>query len=122
MSVKFKEIIPQHQLVFHSDRNSLVYKFHRNAVKKERKRCKAAYYTSKVQNLKGVNQRKWWDEIKKLSGGKEKNSSLLSVLNVPHYNDVSHTEIANAINQALLEQLQGFQPLGCESSDVVIAL
>ena len=36
---------------------------YRNAVNKERKLCKAKYYTSKVQDLKGVNPRLWWKEV-----------------------------------------------------------
>ena len=52
-------IIEPAQLAFYSDRNSLLFNFYRNAVNKERKSCKAAYYASKVQKIKGVNQRKW---------------------------------------------------------------
>lgn len=122
MSVKLKKLIHQRQVAFHSNRNSLSYKFYRNAVNKERKRCKAVYYTSKVRDLKGVNQRKWWNEIKKLSGTKKDNSSLLCSLNVPQYNNMSHPEIANDINQALLEPLQVFEPLDRESTAAVLPL
>ncbi|CAB4039126.1 Hypothetical predicted protein, partial [Paramuricea clavata] len=47
MSVTLKKLIHQRQIAFHKNKNSLSYKFYRNAVNKERKRCKAAYYASK---------------------------------------------------------------------------
>ena len=123
MSVKLKNLIHQRQIAFHKKKtNSLSYKFYRNAVNKERKRCKAAYYASKVKDLKGVNQRKWWDEISKLSGSKKKNSNLQCSLNIPEYNDKTNPEIANAINEALLDPLQILKPLDPESADVFLPL
>ena len=79
-------------------------------------------WTGKVQDLKGVNPRKWWQEISKLSGAKNQNSNLFCSLNVPQYTDKSRREIANAINDALLEPLQTFQPLDCETNDMFLPL
>ena len=76
MSVKLKELIRMRQQVFHANKSGLMYKYYRNAVNKERKRCKAKYYASKVKDLKGVNPRQWWSEVNKLSGSKKQNSSL----------------------------------------------
>ena len=99
-----------------------MYKYYRNAVNKERKRCKAKYYTSKVKDLKGVNPRQWWSEVNKLSGSKKQNSSLFSSLNVPEYNNLSATEVANSINHALLEPLQPYEPIDSERAALQLPL
>ena len=100
----------------------LMYKYYRNAVNKERKRCKAKYYASKVKDLKGVNPRQWWSEVNKLSGSKKQNSSLFSSLNVPEYNNLSPTEVANSINHALLEPLQSYKPIDSERAALQLPL
>ena len=120
MSVKLKEQIHLRQQAFHANKSGLMYKYYRNAVNKERKRCKAKYYTSKVKDLKGVNPRQWWSEVNKLSGSKRKNSSLFSFLNVPEYQNLSPTEVANSINHAVLEPLQPYMPI--ESERVALQL
>ena len=71
MSVKLKELIRMRQQAFHANKSGLMYKYYRNAVNKERKRCKAKYYASKVKDLKCVNPRQWWSEVNKLSGKKK---------------------------------------------------
>ena len=43
MSVKLKELICMRQQVFHANKSGLMHKYYRNAVNKERKRCKAKY-------------------------------------------------------------------------------
>ena len=68
------------------------------------------YYTSKVQDLKGINPRSWWKEVNKLSGAKSQNANLLNALNVPLFENLPPSEIANGINEALLEPLCQFQP------------
>ena len=90
---------------------STVPSFYRNTVNKERKLCKVKYYASKVQNLKGVNPRSWWKEVNKFSGEKSQNVNLLNALNIPDFENLSPPEIANGINEALLEPLRQFQPL-----------
>ena len=72
------------------------------------------YYASKVQNLKGVNPRSWWKEVNKFSGAKSQNVNLLNALNIPDFENLSPPEIANGINEALLEPLRQFQPLNRE--------
>ena len=99
ITVKLKELIRLRQAAFHINKEGQQYKALRNAVNRERKLCKTRYYASKVQDLKGVNPRQWWKEVKKLSGSTKKNSfDLLNDLAVPEFE-----EIANAINSALLE-------------------
>ena len=111
MSVRLKKLIRMRQQAFDSNRHGLAYKFYRNAVNKERKLCQGKYYASKVQDLKGVNPRSWWKEVNKLSGAKSQNVNLL---NVPDLENLSAPEIANGINEALLEPLRQFQPLNRE--------
>ena len=88
-------------------KHSNVYKALRNVVNRERKSCKAKYYSSKVEDLKGTNPKQWWGEMKKLSGlSKKSSTNLLDDLSVPDLEDMSNQEIGNAINSALLEPLQ----------------
>ena len=122
MSVKLKELIRMRQQAFHANKSGLMYKYYRNAVNRERKRCKAKYYASKVKDLKGVNPRQWWSEVNKLSGSKKQNSSLFSSLNVPEYNNLSPTEVANSINHALLEPLQPYEPIDSERAALQLPL
>ena len=120
MTIKLKELIRLRQNAFHSNKKGPVFRFYRNAVNRERKLCKAAYYTSKVQDLKGVNPRQWWKEINKLSGSKKQNPNLLSSLDVQQFTNMSPQEIASAINEALLEPLQSYQPINCENTSVLL--
>ena len=77
------------------------------------------YYSSKVEDLKGTNPKQWWREMKKLSGSSKKScSNLLDDLSVPDFDDMSHQEIANAINSAFLEPLQAFEILDQSSVEL----
>ena len=122
MTIKLKELIRSRQEAFHADRHGPVYRFYRNKVNKERKACKGKYYTSKVQDLKGVNPREWWKEINKLSGAKKKSSNLMNSLNVPDFAEKSPKEIANAINNALLEPMLSYEALDNSSEDLYLPL
>ena len=109
MTVKLKNLIQQRQSAFHANKHSNVYKALRNAVNRERKSCKAKYYSSKVEDLKGTNPKQWWKAMKKLSGlSKKSSTNLLDDLSVPDLGNMSNQEIANAIDSALLEPLQVF--------------
>ena len=63
--------------------------------------------------MKGENSRKWWKEVKRLSGSDRNSSSnLIDQLAVPDFRDLLHQElITNAINLSLLEPLESFQSL-----------
>ena len=110
------------QQAFDSNRHGLAYKFYRNAFNKERKLYKGKYYASKVQDLKGVNPCSWGKEVNKLSGAKSENVNLLNALNVPDFENLSSPEIANGINEALLEPLRQFQPLNREPGVYLLPL
>ena len=121
ITVKLKELIRLRQAAFHINKEGQQYKALRNAVNRERKLCKTRYYASKVEDLKGVNPRKWWKEVKKLSGSTKKDSfDLLNDLAVPEFEEMSRQEIANAINLALLAPLQTFESF--DPSTVYLAL
>ena len=83
MTVKLKNLIQQRQSAFHANKHSNVYKALRNTVNRERKSCKAKYYSSKVEDLKGTNPKQWWREMKKLSGLSNKSSTNRVVQRVP---------------------------------------
>ena len=110
LSTKLRDLIRKRQVAFHNNKMSTQFKFYRNAVNRERKLCKAKFYASKVKDLKGASPRQWWKEVKKLSGSKN-DTNLMSSLNVPEYDQLSRKEIADAVNLALLEPLQEYNPL-----------
>lgn len=117
MSTKLKELILLRQKAFHKDRTSAVFKFYRNAVNRERKKCKSQYYSTNVEALKVTKPHLWWKEVNRLCGASSsKEANLLDKFHVPEFNNKSEQEIANAINSAFLEPLQGFKQLDTPTS------
>ena len=93
---------------------SLQYKLYRNVVNRERKVCKANFYKLKVENMKEKNPRVWWKEVKRLCGAQQHSSDLISQIHAHDVQELSPNDLANAINDALLEPLQEYrlhQPL-----------
>lgn len=76
---------------------------------RERKECKAKFYKSRVQDLKGENPKVWWKEIKRISGMHLHASDLRNHLNVSDVEDLSAKDLANAINKAFLEPLEEYR-------------
>ena len=111
MSDKLKRSIKKRQRALQSG-NSSEFKYYRNVVNVERKKCKAAYYDNKIKSLKYVKPRNWWSAVKKISGmdtiTKLEPSSNLHVDDLDNLSDL---QIANKINDNFLELLQAFQPL-----------
>ena len=89
--------------------NSVLFKFYRNVVNRKRKTCKAEYYKSRVQQMKGENPKAWWKEVERLSGMQSRAGDLLSQMNVEGIEDLSMLELANAINTAFLEPLEEYR-------------
>ena len=58
MSDKLKRSIKKRQRALQSGNRS-EFKYYRNVVKVERKKCKAAYYDNKIKSLKHVKPRNW---------------------------------------------------------------
>ena len=111
MSDKLKRSIKNRQRALQSW-NSIEFKYYRNVVSMERKKCKSSYYDCKIKNLKHVKPKNWWSAVKKISGMDTiTKSDLLSNLQIEDLDNLSDIEVANKINDKFLEPLQEFQPL-----------
>ena len=110
MTQRVKALILKRQKAFtmHGPESSQ-FKYLRNLVNRERKACRARYYESKVQQLKGKNPTKWWDEAKRLSGAKSRNGDLVNLINIEQFSSLSGPDQANAINSAFLEPPQVYK-------------
>ena len=110
MTQRVKALILKRQKAFtiHGP-ESTQFKYFRNLVNRERKACRARYYESKVQQLKGENPNKWWDEVKLLSGAKSRNGDLVDLINIEQFSSLSGPDQANAINSAFLEPLEVYK-------------
>ena len=110
MTQRVKALILKRQKAFtmHGPESSQ-FKYLRNLVNRERKACRARYYESKVQQLKGKNPKKWWDEVKRLSGAKSRKGDLVKLINTEQFSSLSGPDQANAINYAFLEPLQVYK-------------
>ena len=80
-----------------------------SAVNRERKSCKAKYYDSKIQQMKGENPKVWWKEVKRISGMSSRSGDLLSKIKADEVDGLSAQEIANVINKAFLEPLEEYR-------------
>ena len=110
MSQKLKSLIQKRQeAFFKSGATSVQFKRYRNAVNRERKECRANYYESRVQQMKGEHPKAWWKEVKRLSGMQSRSCDLLSKLDVVEIQDQTAEEIANTINKAFLEPLEEYR-------------
>ena len=110
MTQRVKALILKRQKAFtmHGLESSQ-FKYLRNLVNRERKACRARYYESKVQQLKGKNPKKWWDEVKRLSSAKSRNGDLVNLINIEQFSSLSGPDQANAIYSAFLEPLQVYK-------------
>ena len=110
MTQRVKALILKRQKAFtmHGPESSQ-FKYLRNLVNRERKACRARYYESKVQQLKGKNPKKWWDEVKRLSGAKSRKGDLVKLINTEQFSSLSGPDQANAVNSAFLEPLQVYK-------------
>ena len=97
--------------------DSVSFKRLRNQVNRLRKSCREKYYTSKVEHLRDCEPRKWWSEVKSLSGMepgvRSDTRSVLKHINTEHD---TNTTIANKINDAFLAPMASFTPLSTEAS------
>ena len=110
MTQELKTLILKRQKAFHRHgADSSIFKFYRNSVNRSRKRCKATFYDSKVGHLKTDDPKRWWSEVKRLSGSSAPSGDLRNHLNVEELNDLPPKDVANAINSALLEPLEEYR-------------
>ena len=66
--------------------------------------------TTKVNNLKQLNPKNWWHEVKRLSG-MDNNVNLKSCIQIENAEHLSLKELANLINNSFLEPMVDFSPL-----------
>ena len=110
MAQELKTLILKRQKAFHRHgADSATFKFYRNSVNQSRKHCKATFYNSKVRHLKTDDPKRWWSEVKRLSGSSAPSGDLRNHLNVEELNDLPPKDVANAINSALLEPLEKYR-------------
>ena len=104
MNDHLKSLILKRQKAFHDGgTESMLYKFHRNAVNRERKSCKASFYKSNVEHMKEENPKVWWKEVKRLCGFNSNPGNVSSHIHIEGIENLSDQDLTNAINEAFLE-------------------
>lgn len=109
---ELKKLIKLRQRAFQTDDKEL-FRLYRNRVNRERKTCRANFFSSKVQHLKETKPSQWWNDVKKIAGMTPATGSddLRSQLHLDQIDDLDLQGIANLINYAFLEPMQDYQPL-----------
>ena len=112
VTAEFENLIKQRQSAF-ARGDKVQFCPLRNAVNRERKSCRSRYYSSKVADVKNVKPGKWWGEVKKIAGmtpsaGREK---IRSHIHIDGIEEKSTKDIADLINDALLDPMQEYHPL-----------
>ena len=81
----------------------------------ERKVLCSRYYTCRISNLKNTKPNQWWNEVKKIPGMvpvmPTRPKDIRSQLHINDIDGKSDIDITDLINTALLEPMQGYQPL-----------
>ena len=96
----------------------------RNAVNRERKKCRSKFYESKVKQLKSSHPKQWWKSIKALCGMNPVSSAstfshLIAPSREPNSQSQSLPDLANTINQTFLSPMEHFQSL-CSTTPLPI--
>ena len=109
---ELKNLIKLRQRAFKNDDKEL-FRLYRNRVNRERKICRARFFSSKVQHLKESKPSQWCNDVKKIAGMTPATGSddLCSQLHLDQIDVLDLQGIANLINNALLEPIQEYQPL-----------
>ena len=77
MTQHLKGLILKRQKAFHTHgTESAQYKFFRNIVNRERKKCKGNFYKTEIAQAKDDNQKLWWKEVKRLCCAKSHSGDL----------------------------------------------
>lgn len=106
-----KALIQKRQQAF-AQKRSVVFKFYRNRVNRERKRCKSNYYQRKLEDLKENEPKKWWSECKRLCGMSKPSKDIVATIlpgSIPSLEDKHN--LANKINMAFTEPQESYLPL-----------
>lgn len=112
VTAEFKNLIKLRQRAFVKGDKDLFH-LYRNRVNRERKSCRARFYSSKVQHLKETKPSQWWSDVKKIAGMTPTDGfdDFRSKLHLDQIDDLDPHEIANLINNAFLEPMLTYQPL-----------
>ena len=87
--------------------NNHSYKIHRNSVIKLSKSGRRRFYNDKVSQMRDTNPKKWWDNIKLLSG-LSKPATLTNI--TVNETIVRDTDLANAINESFCNVASDITP------------
>ena len=110
MTGHLKSLLRKRQKAF--SRNCPTFKFYRNRVNRERKRCKSIYYQTKIKDLGVTEPKKWWAECKKICGMSKPTKNIANILLSNNSPSQDHKcNLANEINATFLQPLQEFAPL-----------
>ncbi len=104
----FRHLISLRQY-HHKAGNDLQYRLFRNRVNRERKRLKARYFSSRMVELKQLNPKDWWNNIKEITGQRRKNNNLQPVADVLCQG--SMVELAGEINKAFKAVTEDMVPI-----------
>ena len=105
---KLKKWIFKRQTAFiRHGKDSTIYKFWRNKAQREIKAAKKHYYENRVADVEQTNPRKWWKQIKSLTGKGMQNEWYHQFLK-----GTKNTEfLVNRINDFFTSLTDHFQPL-----------
>ena len=67
ITANFKILIKKRQAAFSNGDNEL-FRYYRNRVNRERKKCREKFYSLKVEHLKKSKPSRWWKEVKQIAG------------------------------------------------------
>ena len=107
MNQRLKSFIQKRQEAFNIyGVNSIQFKQYGNLVNRERKTSRAKYYESKIQQFKGATARKWWQEVRRLSGMKSTNVNVINQIDIEDFPNLTLQEQVNSVNAAFLSPLE----------------
>ena len=113
MTCELKSQIRKRQLALQQE-NDTLFRYYRNLVNRNRKKCSGNYYASKISHLKNSKPKNWWREVKQICGHaplNNHNKDLPSLLAVDDTDRMSFDDQANLINNTFLQPQQAYQPL-----------
>ena len=112
VTTEFKNLIMQRQSAFARE-DQVQFRHLCNDVNRQRKSSRIRYYSSRVADLKNVKPGKWWGELKKIAGMSPSAGcdEIRSHIHIDGIEEKSTTDIADLINDALLDPMQDYQPL-----------
>ena len=67
MTCELKSQIRKRQLALQQG-NDILFKYYRNLVNRNRKKCRGNYYENKISHLKNSKPKNWWREVKQICG------------------------------------------------------